>query len=114
MDATLPTTRGTREYVLIGLVLVALLNVIDIVSTYVALHHIRGAYEASPTMGSLIHTPVPTLLKIGIVAYLWVIGLKAVGRGERAALHTMFIVWVAASFYLVAVVSNLTQFVRFW
>lgn len=81
------------------LVALAVLNTLDIVTTYVAIH--LGAHEANPLLGWAIHTPIPFLLKVGVLGLIWYTAGQLSAERVRPKLRFIIIV------YTVVVLSNL-------
>lgn len=79
----------------------AVLQVLDITLTELALR--AGAHEANPLLAPVVHTPIPFISKVSIMALIWFLAVytKAQGRVLR---------WIkaAVAVYALVALNNLT------
>lgn len=85
---------------LIGVALLAVLNVADLVTTRLVLHH-AGGVEANPAARALLSGHRVEIVKLTILVLL----VWRVVR-DRASLPWTCLVWLAVGYYTLAVVSN--------
>lgn len=74
-------------------------QVADIVLTSLALR--AGAHEANPLLSPVIHTPLPLLLKLALIACVWLLTTRLPQRSMR---------WIkfTTAIYAVVILNNLT------
>lgn len=100
-------TADLRRAGLTALVLLAALNVADVVLTRLLLA--RGAVELNPFADRLLASNATTIVKLGIVALLYVHFLR---HGPRLAV--VCFMWFVAGVYMFVVAVNGSQLVAVW
>ena len=95
--------RRIRQSTIAGVVILALLNVLDAVTTHLLVTHAAaGAVEANPLAGALLANGSLLYVKLAIVAVLGLAALK-----DRPRLGFLVGTWLVTGLYAAAVLSNL-------
>jgi hypothetical protein len=91
----------------VAVVVIAVLNVIDLITTYVAISH--GAHEGNPVVAWMISSHVVVLAKIGLCGSLIFGVITARNRRRRVSLLSLCMAWAVVGVYsLVVVINSLT------
>jgi hypothetical protein len=95
--------RNVRRLAIVGVVLLALLNSADVVTTRLLLTHAAaGAVEANPVAKALLASGSLLWVKLGIIALLGIAALR-----DRPKLGLLVGIWFTAGLYGAAVLSNI-------
>lgn len=106
-DAGGPSRAELRQAGLVALVLIALLNVGDVVVTQLLLA--RGGVELNPVADRLLASDIALAVKLAIVMGL---ALHFLRRGPR--LIVVCFMWLVAGIYTFLVIVNCSQLVAVW
>jgi hypothetical protein len=91
--------------------LLALLQAMDLVTTYLALA--SGAHEGNPALRAILFTPLAPLIKAFPLILLAILIVRGTTRGRPAPAHLLTATRVLASVYLVIVANNVALIARF-
>lgn len=103
----LPDGRELRRAALAGIVLLALLNVADVVTTELMLA--RGGIELNPIADYLIGSNTALVAKLALVVML---AVHVIRRGPRVI--TLCLLWLVTGMYVMVVIVNGTQLLSVW
>ena len=96
---------------LVAVVLIATLNMFDLITTYVAIS--QGAHEANPIVAWMISSRAVVVAKILICGWLIVSVVVAKNRRRRVTLAGLCTAWAVVGVYsLVVVINTLTVWSR--
>ena len=89
---------------LVAVVLIAVLNAFDLVTTYVAIA--EGAHEANPIVAWMISSRLVVVVKVAICASLIIGAVVARRRRRRVTLTSLCAAWAVVGVYSLVVVIN--------
>ncbi len=89
---------------LIAVVIIAVLNIFDLITTYVAIAH--GAHEGNPIVAWMIASRFVVVAKVTLCATLIIGAVLATRRRRRVTLASLCTAWAVVGVYSMVVVIN--------